>query len=712
MAIFDRSRRRFAGRVQRGWSSLRRTALQVERLEERAVPAAIPTPPIFQNPFMAPNNFSEIHLNSQQTDTGSISGPGSSSSQSVQQGLIGPIPFAISGTAAFNSRGQLLTISVGAEPQGNQIVRGSQTLLLIDPTSLQVIASADLPPRPVSSGSVSFAGGGYFYVDNQDRVVCVTANQQIRIYAVQNNSFVQAQGYDLSGTLATTTNSSDILNSVLPDSFGNLWFITKLGAVGYVNPTTGAISITTFQSVPGSDPNETNTKSFASDGDGGVYVVSDFALYRFLAGPGGTVANSWRSAYDRGTRVKPGQNQQGCGTTPTCFDDASGNQFITIADNADPFMHINVYDRKTGALVAQQAVFSNFPFVNSCENSLVAVNHTVFIENNYGNVNIDSTAGSATTVPGVDRVDFNPLTHTSTVVWENTQVAIPSVVSQLSTGDGLFYTYAKDAQGWYWATLDGNTGNVTAATRVPWSNVGDGRLANNFYSGLTVGPDGSAYVGTFGGFVVWRPANYLDRAFVVASFEDLLGRYPEPSALDYWTNRVVQFGRFQSVLEIENTFEFRRNVVENLYMRYLNRQADVPGLLNSVQLLADGFTINQLSASLIASPEFYQLNGGTTTGFLNGMYMDVFHRPIDPQALAVDTQLLSSGFSSFLLAYSVVTSVEADIGVVQMLYQVFLNRPADQAGLTAWVAALQAGVRDEAVIASIMSSDEFFAMAT
>jgi hypothetical protein len=48
--------------------------LAVAQLEERPVLDAIPTPPIFQNPFMGANNFSEIHLNSFQTDTTSTKG--------------------------------------------------------------------------------------------------------------------------------------------------------------------------------------------------------------------------------------------------------------------------------------------------------------------------------------------------------------------------------------------------------------------------------------------------------------------------------------------------------------------------------------------------------------------------------------------------------------------------------------------------------------
>lgn len=467
-----------------------------------AGPVPIPTPPIFQNPFMAANNFSEIHFNSFQTDTTSVSGPASTSSQTVQQGLLRPIT-AIAGTIAFNSSGQILTIRVG--PSLTNPGFDDQTLLLIDPASLKILDEVNLPPRPSSTGTVSFSGGGYFYVDNLDRVVCATANQQIRIYTVKNNQFESPQTYDLS---AQINNSSDILNSVLPDSAGNLWFITAQANVGYIsnpNNSSATIYITNLRDVNGADADETISKSFATDEGGGVYIVSDYALYRFQVGPGGTPQNTWRSEYNRGTRVKPGQNQQGSGTTPTLFNDFAGNQFVAIADNADPYMDVNVYNRQTGALVAQQQVFKGFFRLNACENSLIAVNHSIIIENNYGNSTPLSTLGPLTTVPGVDRVDFDPTTGRSQVVWQNASIAIPSVVSQLSTGDGLVYTYAKDSQGWYYAALDFQDGSLADQARIPWSNQLGGLLANNFYSGIGIGPDGGAYVGVFGGIAAWRP---------------------------------------------------------------------------------------------------------------------------------------------------------------------------------------------------------------
>jgi len=118
---------------------------------------AIPTPTVYQNLFMAPNNFSEIHLNSFQTDTFSIPGPGSSARQTVQQALIRP-PAQIAGTIAFDSHGQMVTIRVGAQPT-NTGITNAQTLQLIDPVTLKVLDQVPLPPRP-SGGVPSASPGG------------------------------------------------------------------------------------------------------------------------------------------------------------------------------------------------------------------------------------------------------------------------------------------------------------------------------------------------------------------------------------------------------------------------------------------------------------------------------------------------------------------------------------------------------------------------
>jgi hypothetical protein len=46
--------------------------------------------------------------------------------------------------------------------------------------------------------------------------------------------------------------------------------------------------------------------------------------------------------------------------------------------------------------------------------------------------------------------------------------------------------------------------------------------------------------------------------------------------------------------------------------------------------------------------------------------------------------------------------------LVQSYYERFLHRAAENAGLTVWVTALRNGLRDENVVAQIISSPEYF----
>lgn len=123
------------------------------------MPSPIKTPPISQNPFMAPNGVSGIHLNSYMTDTSDVLGPASGSNPNpvTQQKVINPP--GIAATMAFNAKGQVVTIHIS----NSQLPGGAPTIMLIDPTTLNTLSKAELPPRPSTDG-ISFAGG-YFYLD-------------------------------------------------------------------------------------------------------------------------------------------------------------------------------------------------------------------------------------------------------------------------------------------------------------------------------------------------------------------------------------------------------------------------------------------------------------------------------------------------------------------------------------------------------------------
>ena len=84
----------------------------------------------------------------------------------------------IAGSIAVRSSGQIGHDPGRSDSDESRGIMNAQTLLLIDPKTLRVLASKRLPPGP-SGGSARFSGGGgYFYLNNQDQVVCVTITQR------------------------------------------------------------------------------------------------------------------------------------------------------------------------------------------------------------------------------------------------------------------------------------------------------------------------------------------------------------------------------------------------------------------------------------------------------------------------------------------------------------------------------------------------------
>ena len=110
----------------------------------------------------------------------------------------------------------------------------------------------------------------------------------------------------------------------------------------------------------------------------------------------------WEQTYDAGSRRKPGQTSRASGTTPTLM---AGERHVAITDNADPRMHVVVYDTSAGAgdkEVCRVPVFA--PDRSAGDNSLIAIGRSLFVESNYGYNLFDATFGRSTQ-PGLTRID-------------------------------------------------------------------------------------------------------------------------------------------------------------------------------------------------------------------------------------------------------------------------------------------------------------------
>jgi hypothetical protein len=464
-----------------------------------------PAPP--RNPFMAPNPRNNIHDDPYMSDTYRLPGPLGDGAE----------PSALftreCGSITFDSAGRIVTVCIGLD---------RPVLALLDPHTLQTLAAMPLPVRDLAPGAnpfTDFSGGAYFYLDHHDRAVVPTGDRHILVVAITNGpGFAVSRDYDLSGQM----HPDDRILSVLPDWSGRIWFVTRHGEVGTLHPAKG--SVKTIRLV-----GEGISNSFAVDETGGVFVVSNRALYRFDANSKGAPAVSWRVVYPNSVIHKPGQSDAGSGTTPTLL----GRKWVAITDNADP-MDVVVYrrairlrgrkhhkrqarpagrrraKRKAKArLVCATPVFPKGS--GSTDNSLIGTRRSLIAENNYGYSVSASDLSGGLTAPGLTRIDVVKKKGKKTKkrrrfrcrpVWTSDERA-PSVVPKLSLANGLVYTYTHPQRpdgidAWYLTALDFRSGR-TVYRRL----AGTGFGYNNNYAPVTLGPEGTAYVGVLGGVVAF-----------------------------------------------------------------------------------------------------------------------------------------------------------------------------------------------------------------
>lgn len=504
-------------------------------------PLAPPTPRVsnvWQNPFMSANPTNNVHCDSYMSDSYAFAGPTAAGRATVSQvsrvtfndpttGQPRTLILGECAAQAFDAQGNIQTVAAGLyAPSATAVDRYVVTL---DRNTLQVLAiSTFVKQLNNNSGTVDFGGAGYFYQDDQYRMVVALPNGHVQVLRRTPSTAGGVDGYTADRDINVTGAGGAVpvpaglsaldLYAVVPDKAGNIWFTTAQAVVGTITPggvihwiNLNDIANTGTQQPQPDGGFEAIANSHAVDegdtanGPSGAYVVTTYRQYRFSAAADGTPQIDWAEAYDRGTGQKPGQVSFGSGTSPTVFR-MGGRRFVTIADNAQ-FMHINVYRAEAALLPGEQRLFAQVaPFADNAEvsdeNSLIVAPNQdgtsmdIYAENNWGNVSVLDTVGSAMTKPGFARVNLLP-DGTTTVPSVNNYIAVPSLVSKVSLGSNTIYTYNKTASGWFLTGLDADNLNLVRFTTL----VGPGQPAyNNFYAAMSLDADGTTcWIGTLFG---------------------------------------------------------------------------------------------------------------------------------------------------------------------------------------------------------------------
>ena len=451
----------------------------------------------WQDPFMAPNPSNSVHNDAWASDdytarSGPLGRRLTTFSTAIGRDCI---------TLAFNHQGQIIGTCTD--------LSHGPGLYLLDPNTLATLAFLQLPFVPPPAGTnpaTNTTGGAYFYLDNHDRVVVAASNRQDprdRARASRRHAGVPA-GRELRPDAVPVGRRPD--------------------AVG---PPRRAGTAVVRRSLPGrrrrarpedrsrAGRSSSTRRSRTRSRSGATGRTSSPTRRCTSSAPARTSFRRiiWKSRYRNIGVQKVGQFNAGSGTTPTLIGAAGARpktampKYVAITDNADP-MDVVVYRTQDRLGARQHRVVCQVPVfrkgASDDENSLISIGRSLIAENNYGydltKFN-DIIAGGdqgpggnlgSLSSPGMDRIDINKNGSGCHIVWRNTTIRTPSVVSKGDAANGLIYTYVKPrdpgqpgAGVWAWAAVDYRTGKLV------WQRIaGHGGLYNNHYAGIALSPSG------------------------------------------------------------------------------------------------------------------------------------------------------------------------------------------------------------------------------
>jgi hypothetical protein len=196
-----------------------------------------------------------------------------------------------------------------------------------------------------------------------------------------------------------------------------------------------------------------------------------------------------------------------------------------------------------------------------------------------------------------------------------------------------------------------------------------------------------------------------NQEFVAKAVRELLQREVDTATLNLLSGLLdAGLTRFQIVQAIENapSGEFQAVEVREVYHKYLRRDPDPLGLQGGVAFLRGGGTVEQLSAVLLNSPEYYtRIGGGTDSGFLRALFLDTEGTDIGNSASA---GISLADPSVRLVAAEVVLASDAFLqNRVRSLFAEFQAGTPDATTVAFVVAALRGGFSEAALIALLVA---------
>ncbi len=180
--------------------------------------------------------------------------------------------------------------------------------------------------------------------------------------------------------------------------------------------------------------------------------------------------------------------------------------------------------------------------------------------------------------------------------------------------------------------------------------------------------------------------NRFNQLLVAEYYQVFLGRDVESNGLAFWTDQLARGASYTEVSDaIANSSEATALDIQDAYNYFLFRDPTQSDIAFWQGYLSDGNSDADLISSIIASPEYYDISGGTDQGFIDQVYFDVLGRTPDTDGNNFFLNNLDSGRQDrFDVAQEIFTSPESRAIKIDAGYQGILGRSAEQSGIDFW----------------------------
>lgn len=198
--------------------------------------------------------------------------------------------------------------------------------------------------------------------------------------------------------------------------------------------------------------------------------------------------------------------------------------------------------------------------------------------------------------------------------------------------------------------------------------------------------------------------------FVANVYQSVLHRSASTGDLLFWAGqRGAGVSNAAIAFTVLNSAEAKMYVVINAYERYLGRAPDAASLAFWQSQLTSGLNDEAFISIIVSSSEYYGRNGGSTSGYLIGLYRDILQR--SPAQQDIDywaTQLAASPRGAAQaradVAFAIEQSPEYRAQLINGWYQQFDGRAPSEAEFMAAQQTFNSGASDEQVAAQILAA--------